>query len=122
MEFKKFSAGNHSYGNSLANNRPAMRVHSEKGEEDISNVNFDDPKFYKHFGDRNSENYDYIEKIILNLALCHSIIIENKGGKVSYNASSPDELALVNAARFFGAKFTDRDEDNNMTIVFKGKK
>jgi magnesium-transporting ATPase (P-type) len=59
--------------------------------------------------------------VILNLALCHTIIIENKNGKVSYNASSPDELALVNAARFFGAQFSDRDEDNNMTINFRGR-
>ena len=56
------------------------------------------------------------------MALCHTIIIENKKGKVNYNASSPDELALVNAARYFGVKFVDRDEDNNMFIDFKGER
>ena len=50
--------------------------------------------------------------VVFNLALCHSIIIENKKGEISYNASSPDELALVNAAKFFGASFEDRDQDN----------
>lgn len=58
---------------------------------------------------------------MLNLALCHTIIIENKQGKITYNASSPDELALVNAARFFGIKFVDRDEDNVITIDFRGQ-
>jgi len=40
---------------------------------------------------------------LLHLAICHTIIIHEhvneEGEKVlSYNASSPDELALVNAA------------------------
>lgn len=91
-------------------------------DEEVSNVNFDDPLFYKHFRDRKSENYEYIEKVLLNLALCHTIIIEKKNGKTNYNASSPDELALVNAARFFGVKFEDRDEENKMYINFKGEK
>jgi phospholipid-transporting ATPase len=85
-------------------------------------VNFDDPLFYKHSKDQNSDNYEYIEKVLFNLALCHTIIVENKNGKISYNASSPDELALVNAAKFFGAKFIERDEDNNMIIDFRGEK
>jgi phospholipid-transporting ATPase len=35
---------------------------------------------------------------------------------VLYNASSPDELALVNGARHFGFAFKERDEDSNMVI------
>jgi magnesium-transporting ATPase (P-type) len=34
---------------------------------------------------------------LLFLALCHTIVIDEKKG--TYNASSPDELALVNAAK-----------------------
>jgi magnesium-transporting ATPase (P-type) len=30
-----------------------------------------------------------------NLAVCHTVVVEEKGGKNVYNASSPDELALV---------------------------
>jgi magnesium-transporting ATPase (P-type) len=60
--------------------------------------------------------------VILNLAICHTIIIENKNGKLNYNASSPDELALVNAARFFGVKYVDRDEENNIFVDFKGER
>lgn len=92
------------------------------GEDDITNVNFDDAEFYKHFRDKRSDNYEFIEKVLLNLALCHTIIIEKKKGKTSYNASSPDELALVNAAKFFGVKFEDRDEENRMYINFKGER
>ena len=42
MEFKKFSAGKYSYGNSLPDNRQQMRFNMDCAEE-ISNVNFDDP-------------------------------------------------------------------------------
>jgi phospholipid-transporting ATPase len=50
------------------------------------------------------------------LAICHTIIGETKNGHLQYNASSPDELALTNAARHFGLVFTDRDEESNMLV------
>lgn len=55
----------------------------------------------------------------MHLALCHTIVIDERTGK--YNASSPDELALVNAAKFLGAQFIKRDEDNNMIIDYRGE-
>jgi len=58
----------------------------------------------------------YLESFINILALAHTIIAEDKNGVLFYNASSPDELALTNAARHFGLTFTERDEDNNMVI------
>jgi magnesium-transporting ATPase (P-type) len=82
-------------------------------------VNFEDPTFYDHFNNKNSVNYKSIEAVLLHLALCHTIILDERTGK--YNASSPDELALVNAGKFFGAEFRKRDEDNNMIIEFQGK-
>jgi magnesium-transporting ATPase (P-type) len=48
------------------------------------------------------------------LAVCHTVIVEEKDGQIIYNASSPDELALVNAARYFGFTFKGRDEDSNI--------
>jgi phospholipid-transporting ATPase len=36
------------------------------------------------------------------LAFCHTIVIEKRGEEIIYNASSPDELALVNFAKFCG--------------------
>ena len=52
------------------------------------------------------------------MALCHSILVDEKTGK--YNASSPDELALVNAAKFFKVEFKRLNEENNMIIDFRG--
>jgi len=36
-------------------------------------------------------------RTIIHLAVCHEIVIDSKKG--TYNAASPDELALVNAAK-----------------------
>jgi magnesium-transporting ATPase (P-type) len=53
------------------------------------------------------------------LAVCHTIIVELKDGDIQYNASSPDELALTNAARFFGIEFSERNSEN---IIFVNDK
>lgn len=53
------------------------------------------------------------------LAICHTIIVDTKNGFLQYNASSPDELALTNAARHFGVEFTERDEENNVIVYNK---
>jgi phospholipid-transporting ATPase len=34
-----------------------MRYNTEGEDEEISNVNFDDPTFYSHFRDKGSVNY-----------------------------------------------------------------
>jgi magnesium-transporting ATPase (P-type) len=47
-------------------------------------------------------------------------VIDQKKG--TYNASSPDELALVNAAKEFGYEFTAKDENDNIVIYDKIKK
>lgn len=44
------------------------------------------------------------------------MIAEEKNGEIHYNASSPDELALTNGARYFGKVFTKRD-NNNMIVI-----
>lgn len=62
----------------------------------------------------------YLRKVFSHLALCHSIILDERTKK--YNSSSPDELALVNAAKFFGVAFEKRDEENNMLIDFMGER
>jgi len=82
-------------------------------------VNFEDPIFFDHQGNQEHENFNNIDKILTHLALCHTIIVDEKTGR--YNASSPDELALVNAAKFFGYEFIKRDSDNNITISCHGK-
>lgn len=58
------------------------------------------------------------------LGVCHTVIAQKKHDKdgkeyVAYNASSPDELALVNGARYLGFAFRERNEDGDLIIDFK---
>ncbi|KAM0724828.1 Phospholipid-transporting ATPase ID [Formica fusca] len=55
------------------------------------------------------------------LALCHTVMPEDKHGKIEYQAQSPDESALVSAARNFGFVFKERSP-NSITIEVMGKK
>uniref|UniRef100_A0A4W6CT01 Phospholipid-transporting ATPase n=1 Tax=Lates calcarifer TaxID=8187 RepID=A0A4W6CT01_LATCA len=50
------------------------------------------------------------------LSLCHTVMVEHKDGDLVYQAASPDEGALVTAARNFGYVFLSRTQD---TITIK---
>uniref|UniRef100_A0A8B9HM62 Phospholipid-transporting ATPase n=1 Tax=Astyanax mexicanus TaxID=7994 RepID=A0A8B9HM62_ASTMX len=45
------------------------------------------------------------------LSLCHTVMVEQKEGELVYQAASPDEGALVTAARCFGFVFLSRTQD-----------
>jgi len=53
------------------------------------------------------------------LGVCHTIITETLNGQIVYNASSPDELALVNFAKYVGCEYLGMDEDGRMQVSFK---
>jgi phospholipid-transporting ATPase len=115
MEFKKFSAGAISYGIDKPDLDPIQLK-----KEGITNVNFKDDSLKEHMAPHHI-NSGYISTLMEILAVCHTIIVEKKEDEVVYNASSPDELALVNAAKFLGYDFKGRDEDNNVVIDINGK-
>lgn len=54
------------------------------------------------------------------LALCHTVMPDQKEGKLEYQAQSPDEAALVSAARNFGFVFKSRTP-NSISIEVRGK-
>ena len=47
--------------------------------------------------------------LLIHLALNHSVMLEPVDGQEDLCASSPDELAFVSAAEYFGIEFTARD-------------
>lgn len=69
----------------------------------------------------NSRN---LEMFLLHLCVCHTVVAEYSGNvddsRAVYQAASPDELCLVQAARELGAVFTDRTE-RDMEISLQGK-
>ena len=99
MEFKKFSAGTKSYG---TGKMPT--------EEQEANVCFHDDDLKSDL-----EHDEALIRVVMFLATCHTIIVDQKKG--TYNSASPDELALVNAAKQFGYEFKERDEFDNIVVV-----
>ena len=56
------------------------------------------------------------------LATCHTVITDTKDDQQIYNASSPDELALVNFAKFCGVEYVGTDENNIITVKYEETK
>lgn len=103
MEFRKFSLNGNSYGTSQ------RMVIGEK----IPHVDFCDPNF-------SSESED-AQQFFTILACCHTVIAQEKFGTIEYQASSPDELALCSAAKYFGYEYLGEDADDHIIIRVKDK-
>lgn len=80
------------------------------------------------FDDIRSRTAEF-EPFLLSLALCNDVIPERKGpgnledqGPDEYHAQSPDEVALVQAARDLGVSFYLRDNDSLLYVNFLGEK
>lgn len=101
MEFRKLTVEGEMFG---TDNRMV-------GEDKIENVDFVDSRFVP----------ERFSRFVMHLACCHSIIAENTENGIEYRASSPDELALVSAAGYFGMKFIGRDADQNIEIDYNGR-
>jgi phospholipid-transporting ATPase len=112
MEFKMFSAGPHNYG--------TKNPKKKRYPPGVTNVNFECKQFTKNYRQPNSRESDEIFNMLEALGVCHTVIAEKKQDKdgqyIAYNASSPDELALVNGARALGFAYRERDEEGDIVI------
>ena len=89
--------------------------------KNITNVDFYDPSFFNIINDEHHQEHNNALNCLFLLAICHDIIINDKNGEITYSASSPDEMAIVNFTRYCGVFFKGIDEENNFTIEYKGK-
>uniref|UniRef100_A0A8C7Z3I6 Phospholipid-transporting ATPase n=1 Tax=Oryzias sinensis TaxID=183150 RepID=A0A8C7Z3I6_9TELE len=121
MEFKKCTIAGRSYGNPTT----AEGVSLDRGKPvDWSWNQYADQKF--QFMDhllvanvKSKKDKDAMEFFKL-LSLCHTVMVDNKDGDLVYQAASPDEGALVTAARNFGFVFLSRTQDT-ITIMEMGQ-
>ncbi|KAH9102639.1 hypothetical protein LEN26_012732 [Aphanomyces euteiches] len=60
-----------------------------------------------------------IDAFLTHLSICHSVVLEKDDttNETTFSASSPDELALVAGAAFFGYKFTERSNGRAVVTV-----
>jgi phospholipid-transporting ATPase len=82
---------------------------SNKGAKSLAQVildpsiSFDDPRLLEHLRDYNSKQSHAVHEFLTLLAVCHTVIPETtSNGGIAYRAASPDEEALVKAARCLG--------------------
>lgn len=117
MEFFKCSIGGKMYGTGITeiergiaqrngmqvNETPSTTVVKEKG------FNFDDPRLMRGAW-RNESDPEIFKEFFRCLAVCHTVLPEGDGSsdKITYQAASPDEAALVTAAKNFGFFFYRR--------------
>lgn len=122
MAFNKCSISGRSFGDVIdPRTGDFLEINELSRAVDFSRNPFYEPnfKFYDHSltdaldaGDRDCEAFFRL------LALCHTVMPEEKKGKLEYQAQSPDEGALVSAARNFGFVFKSRTP-NSITIYAK---
>ncbi|XP_042497876.1 phospholipid-transporting ATPase 3-like isoform X2 [Macadamia integrifolia] len=118
MEFFKCSIGGEVYGTGI--------TEAEKGGADQTGMkieemprsatslhekgfNFDDPRLMRGAW-KNEPNPDTLKEFFRCLAICHTVLPEGDESpeKIAYQAASPDEAALVTAAKNFGFFFYRR--------------
>ncbi|XP_052758712.1 probable phospholipid-transporting ATPase IA isoform X3 [Galleria mellonella] len=71
------------------------------------NEKLEDTLLYQNLT-KNHPTAPIIEEFLTMLAICHTVIPEQRNGKIEYQAASPDERALVAGAAAFGFVFEAR--------------
>ncbi|XP_011827134.1 PREDICTED: phospholipid-transporting ATPase IC [Mandrillus leucophaeus] len=116
MTFKKCCINGQIYGD----HRDASQHNHNKIEQvDFSWNTYADRKlaFYDHYliEQIQSGKEPEVRQFFFLLAVCHTVMVDRTDGQLNYQAASPDEGALVNAARNFGFAFLARTQ-NTITI------
>ncbi|XP_036385821.1 phospholipid-transporting ATPase ID [Megalops cyprinoides] len=123
MTFNKCSINGRSYGDVVDFAGQRVEITEKTERVDFSYNPLADPKFHFH-------DHSLVEVVKLDnpevhaffrlLSLCHTVMAEEKReGDLLYQAQSPDEGALVTAARNFGFVFRSRTPET-ITIVEMG--
>ncbi|XP_064979062.1 phospholipid-transporting ATPase 3-like isoform X3 [Musa acuminata AAA Group] len=118
MEFFKCSIGGEAYGTGITEIEKGQAQRSgKKLSEDAKSdtavrekgFNFDDARIM-HGAWRNEHDPEICKEFFRCLALCHTVLPEGDESpeKITYQAASPDEAALVTAAKNFGFFFYRR--------------
>ncbi|XP_027623930.1 phospholipid-transporting ATPase IC isoform X3 [Tupaia chinensis] len=119
MTFKKCCINGQIYGDHRDASQHSHRKIDVSPEVDFSWNEFADGKlaFYDHYliEQIQSGKEPEVRQFFFLLAVCHTVMVDRSDGHINYQAASPDEGALVNAARNFGFAFLARTQ-NTITI------
>ncbi|XP_004680378.1 PREDICTED: phospholipid-transporting ATPase IB-like [Condylura cristata] len=85
----------------------------------LDSCGFNDPALLENLKNGHPTD-EYIKEFLTMLCVCHTVIPERNGDNIIYQASSPDEAALVKGAKKLGFVFTTRTP-SSVTIEAMGK-
>ncbi|XP_056447306.1 phospholipid-transporting ATPase IA-like [Gadus chalcogrammus] len=105
MQFKKCTIAGVPYGHNMA----AREQEEEEG--------FDDPMLISNLQSGHA-SAPVIQEFLTMMAVCHTAVPEKVDGVIVYQASSPDESALVEAARDLGFVLAGRTPDSVIIQAF----
>ena len=91
----------------------------ELARKEITNFNMADSDFDDLLASENSEEYSKVMEFLSHLAICHTIVTSQDPKdetKFILNSSSPDELSLINGAKYYGKQFLERNIYNEIII------
>ncbi|XP_048732030.2 phospholipid-transporting ATPase ID-like isoform X2 [Ostrea edulis] len=123
MTFNKCSIDGKSYGDVVDEYGNPMDITEQTVKVDLADNPFAEESFEffdQRLLDAVHSNKPLVHEFFKILALCHTVMPEIKDGVLEYQAQSPDEGALVSAARNFGFVFKSRTP-NTITIDVNGK-
>ncbi|XP_042005369.1 phospholipid-transporting ATPase 3-like [Salvia splendens] len=115
MEFFKCSIGGEVYGTGVSEietgiaQRTGVEAETQSSATHEKGFNFDDARLIRGAW-RNEPNPDCCKEFFRCLAICHTVLPEGDESpeRIRYQAASPDEAALVVAAKNFGFFFFRR--------------
>lgn len=110
MEFRCCSVAGIAYADVVDENKRGEGEDGKEGWKTFAEMReFLDESVSDPFSDAGSSPVDQQKEILREfltlLAVCHTVIPEVKDGKTIYQASSPDEAALVAGAELLGYQF-----------------
>ncbi|CAF3737708.1 unnamed protein product [Rotaria sordida] len=120
MTFKKCSIGGKLYGYVMDQNGNEIQDINKLEAIQLDEQDQDFIWYDKTLLDAIRHNDEDVNQFFTSLSLCHTVMAEEKNGKIIYQAQSPDENALVSASRSFGYAFQNRTQ-NSITIRIKDK-
>ncbi|MCJ8745805.1 hypothetical protein PDJAM_G00134800 [Pangasius djambal] len=120
MHFKKCTIAGITYGHfpDLDSDR-SMEDFSHLPSNNHSSTEFDDPALIQNI-EKNHPTSPQICEFLTMMAVCHTVVPERDGNQIIYQASSPDEGALVKGAKSLGFVFTARTP-HSVIIEARGK-
>uniref|UniRef100_A0A671RQ98 Phospholipid-transporting ATPase n=1 Tax=Sinocyclocheilus anshuiensis TaxID=1608454 RepID=A0A671RQ98_9TELE len=120
MHFKKCTIAGITYGHfpDLDCDR-SMEDFSHLPSTSQNSTEFDDPSLIQNI-ETNHPTSPQICEFLTMMAVCHTVVPEREGNQIIFQASSPDEGALVKGAKSLGFVFTARTP-HSVIIEARGK-